>query len=407
MKSMFLIIIILCLITCELYSQVGINTDGSQPDPSAGLDVKFINKGFLPPRLTTLQRNAISDPVAGLTIFNTDLKCLEFYTGSSDGWYCPCMSSGVIDCGNIVVNGIYLEGIPLTSSNTITLNISTTLIGGYSISTNILNGFSFSRRGTFSSTGNQTVTLASSGTPATTGTYTFTVSYGNSICYFPITVSTPIGQPCPNMPTVTDLRDGKIYNTILLGNQCWLKENLNIGTMITGSQNQTNNNIIEKYCYANNLANCNIYGGLYQWAEIVQYLNGATNITSWNPVPSGNITGICPTGWHIPSDIEWTILTTYLGGSSIAGGKMKEPGYSHWNSPNTGATNESNFTALAGGYNDGSFINLGIENWYWASTEYSSTEAWPRELNFSTTSVLRNTTNRIKIYGFNVRCLKD
>jgi len=135
----------------------------------------------------------------------------------------------------------------------------------------------------------------------------------------------------------------------LIGTQCWFKENLNVGTMINGTHNQTNNSVIEKYCYNNLTSNCDIYGGLYQWGEMVQYLNGTSNTTTWNPPPTGNVQGICPTGWHIPKDAEWTVLTTYLGGVSVAGGAMKETGNAHWSSPNTGATNSSGFTALGSG----------------------------------------------------------
>ena len=112
--------------------------------------------------------------------------------------------------------------------------------------------------------------------------------------------------------------------------------------------------------------NCNVYGGLYQWAEIVQYLNGATNSANWNPVPTGNVQGICPTGWHIPSNAQLTTLTSYLGGNIDAGGKLKstgilEAGTGLWYSPNGGATNESGFTADPPGYREssGTFTAIG------------------------------------------------
>jgi uncharacterized protein (TIGR02145 family) len=119
-----------------------------------------------------------------------------------------------------------------------------------------------------------------------------------------------------------------------------MAENLNVGTKINSTsdgQLQTDNEILEKYCYNNDIANCNIYGGMYEWNEAMQYdtTEGAQ--------------GICPDGWHIPTDAEWTTLTTFLGGESVAGGKMKEAGFAHWYSPNTGATNESGFTGLPGG----------------------------------------------------------
>jgi len=156
----------------------------------------------------------------------------------------------------------------------------------------------------------------------------------------------------------TDSRDGKTYNTVLIGNQCWMKENLNIGTMINGTQGQTNNGVIEKHCYNNLESNCGIYGGLYQWNEIMQY------------VTTEGTTGLCPAGWHIPTDSEWTTLITNLGGTAVAGGKMKETGTTHWNSPNN-ATNESGFTALPGGCNNGGFNYMGTFGLFWSSSEYT------------------------------------
>jgi len=96
---------------------------------------------------------------------------------------------------------------------------------------------------------------------------------------------------CPtNCQPFTDARDGKTYNTVLIGTQCWMRENLNIGTRIDGSQNQTDNGTIEKYCYDDLESNCDIYGGLYQWDEAMQY------------VTTQGVQGICPAGWHLPTD---------------------------------------------------------------------------------------------------------
>lgn len=203
------------------------------------------------------------------------------------------------------------------------------------------------------------------------------------------------------------LYGGKTYHSVIIGAQCWMVENLDIGTPILGSLDQTNNGIIEKYCYENDLANCAIYGGLYQWAEMVQYLNGATNTTPWNPVPTGHVQGICQAGWHVPSDLEWTLLTTYLGGAGVAGGPMKETGSTHWAYPNTGATNTSGFTALAGGgrYSYGNFYYLTYYAYFWSSTEYSSTNAWRRNLSYDYEGVYRDNSSNTN--GFSCRCLRD
>ena len=143
-----------------------------------------------------------------------------------------------------------------------------------------------------------------------------------------------------------------------------MAENLNIGTKInstTGGQLQTDNGIIEKYCYDNDESQCDIYGGLYEWNEAMQY------------VTTEGGQGICPDGWHIPTDGEWTTLVEYLGGNNWAGGKIKskgaiEAGTGLWKYPNAGATNESGFTGLPGGdrnYSSGSFDTLGYTGRFW------------------------------------------
>jgi uncharacterized protein (TIGR02145 family) len=191
------------------------------------------------------------------------------------------------------------------------------------------------------------------------------------------------------------LYEGKSYNSVQIGTQFWLRENLNVGTRINGGQDQTNNSIIEKYCYDNYEANCNTYGGLYQWNELMQY------------VTTEGVKGICPSGWHIPTDAEWTTLTDFLGGESIAGGQMKEAGTAHWASPNTGATNSTGFTALPSGSRDdnGGFYDLVYEERFWSSTEYSSTGAWVRYVKYDDEDLSK--AGHHKIFGFAARCVKN
>jgi len=331
---------------------------------------------------------------------------------------------------------------------------------------------------------------------------------------------------CGNL--LTDIRDGQEYTTVQIGDQCWMAENLNIGTRVNGSVTMTDNGTIEKYCYDNSESNCDIYGGLYQWNEMMQYstispigmvppgwgfsltpksmtiaiptsmnpsingspleagdfigvfyvddvgnlacggvvewsgtsnvaivafgdssLTGTKNgfeegefihykVYSWsmqkeydasvscddcNHFYNGALSaieslnafgagstgtqGICPEGWHFPTDNEWTSLTTFLGGESVAGGKMKETGTTHWYSPNTGATNSSGFTALPGGFRDtsGTFYGISYGGNWWSSTELSTTYAWYRYMLYDGTYVYRD--NDFKGYGFSVRCLRD
>ena len=122
--------------------------------------------------------------------------------------------------------------------------------------------------------------------------------------------------------------------------------------------------------------------------------------------PSG-IQGVCPAGWHVPSDAEWTELTDYLGGTSVAGGKLKETGTTHWASPNTGATNETGFTALPGGARDtdGRFYDIGYDGVWWSATESNATSAWIRFMNWSYSVVIRLDVS--KKVGYSVRCVRD
>ena len=200
------------------------------------------------------------------------------------------------------------------------------------------------------------------------------------------------GVPCPEIPTVT--YEGQVYNTVLIGNQCWLKENLNVGSMINGTEDMTDNGVIEKYCYDNDNANCDEYGGLYQWDEMMEYSTIA------------GVQGICPSGWHIPTDIEWTALPGSLGGGNI-NGKLKEIGTVHWQTPNWGATNASGFTALPGGnrYLGAFFCDLTLQALFWSSNDRYSNNAWFRSLLYYGTTYYRSTLH--KGYGLSIRCLKD
>ena len=198
--------------------------------------------------------------------------------------------------------------------------------------------------------------------------------------------------------------DSNHYAVVQIGTQLWMAENLKVGAMInstTSGSQQTNNGIIERYCYNNDTVNCNVYGGLYEWNEMMQYALSDTGMT-------GKTQGVCPSGWHIPTHHEWTTLTTYLGGESVACGKLKETGTIHWNSPNIGATNSSGFTALPGssrdGY-DGSFRAPGYFGGFWTATEYGGSYAWGRYLSYGSAGV--SSDGNGKTSGFSVRCLKD
>lgn len=286
-----------------LSAQVGINSDGSSPDNSAGLDVKFTDKGFLTPRMTSIQRNAISNPVVGLLIYCSDCQELQIYNGVD---WMGITTRPLFNCGNLLY----------------------------------------------------------------------------------------------------DARDKESYATVQIGSQCWMAENLNIGTMIEGADNQTNNDTIEKYCYENDTDNCDIYGGLYQWDEMMKYSS------------AGGAQGLCPNGFHIPTDAEWMILEEEVESSSSVdwntigfrgtdvGGNLKETTYTNWSSPNTGATNSSGFSALPGGIRSSS-VSYSMQFYntsFWTSSDNGST-ALLRVFyyNFS----LSGRDDSDKILGISVRCVKD
>jgi len=193
-------------------------------------------------------------------------------------------------------------------------------------------------------------------------------------------------SPCLGIPTVAYA--GKVYNTVQIVSQCWLKENLDVGTRIDGTVNQTNNGTIEKYCYNDAPTNCTTYGGLYKWYEAMQY------------VTTSGTKGICPTGWHIPTDAEFTTLSTTVNNNSNV---LKAIGQG--SGDGTG-TNTSGFSALLAGRNyGGSFYYLGVEAIFWSSTENGPPYADDMDMfgNGSYFSFYRYN----KEYGVSVRCIQD
>ena len=207
--------------------------------------------------------------------------------------------------------------------------------------------------------------------------------------------------------TVTDI-DSNVYQTIIIGDQEWMAEDLKVTHYRNGdaipyltSNNDWINTSSGAYCvYDNNEANVSIYGRLYNWYAVDDSRN------------------IPPEGWHVPTDYEWKVLETYLGmNQSIAdstgfrgtdeGGKLKETGTEHWNSPNTGATNSSSFTALPGGYRNynGNYSNMYYYDSFWSSTEYNNNYAWGRTLGYGESNVSRFRT--IKRDGYSIRCVRD
>ena len=208
------------------------------------------------------------------------------------------------------------------------------------------------------------------------------------------------GVRCPGTPTVTDI-DGNLYHTVQIGNQCWTQSNLktskyrNGDNIPTGLSNSAWQNTTSGALAIYNLASVNdgLYGKLYNHFAVT------------------DSRGLCPTGWHVPSDAEWTTLVNHLGGPNLAGGALKstalQPTPGGWNLPNTGATNSSGFTALPGGrrnYN-GAFSLMADDGYWWSSSVLSVSDAWLHTLNVDYRNIFR--TNSYHSTGFSVRCLKD
>ncbi|MBU3942699.1 hypothetical protein KKA24_01805, partial [Patescibacteria group bacterium] len=186
---------------------------------------------------------------------------------------------------------------------------------------------------------------------------------------------------CPSNITY----EGQNYPIVTIGNQCWFANNLNVGIMIAGTSGQGNNGIIEKYCYNNTTANCDTYGGLYQWNEAMQYTT------------TEKAQGICPAGWHIPSDAEIYTLENYLATGACSatrtGWGCNPAGQAFLNTPPAGRR------MIAGNFGS---INLHLNLW---SSTGNVASAWRRYLYIGQSTIYRNTYGTG--YGFTVRCLKD
>jgi uncharacterized protein (TIGR02145 family) len=435
--------------------------------------------GFLPPRMTTAQRDSISSPAKELLIFNIDCSDIQFFNGSNwvplnnsqingtipviGGNHTPCPNAaGKVYTVTDTISFPYAIGYnwSVPPGATITSGIGTPVItvtfgtqSGY-LYVNTYDNCWKSGTGSFriavgapdpppqgshtayeqsivwvwnrvygatgykwNVTNNYSTAIEMhNDTSKTEASLICDSSYTRYVWAYntctnsmasTLTKSTSVCPPtCPGIPTIS--YGGQTYHTVQIGTQCWLKENLNIGIRIDALTDQTNDSIIEKYCYDNADSNCNVYGGLYQWGEAVKYFNGASNSTTWTLPPSGNVTGICPPGWHIPSDAEWNTLAALVGGINVAGGKMKEAGLVHWQSPNYMATNSSGFTGLSGGY---CYISNGFTEIYqygfmWSTAQASNPfYAYPRGMEYYEEQLQTFYSN--KTLGHSVRCLKD
>lgn len=252
--------------------------------------------------------------------------------------------------------------------------------------------------GSFAS-GSGSLTYTITGTPSGAGTANFALNIGGQSCTLSRTVDSGGGGGIVSNPGPGVTFSGYSYTSVVLGNgQEWLAENLRTTTYANGDPipNVTDNTAWTQLTtgawahYDNNANYQNPYGKLYNWYAVADPRN------------------VCPTNWHVPTDAEWTVLTDYLGGVSVAGGKMKSTGTQYWQAPNTGATNERGFSGLPGGlrfdYN-GAFSSLGYNGLWWSASESGAEAAWHRGLNYNNAGI--SLGNYLKRSGFSVRCLRD
>ena len=250
------------------------------------------------------------------------------------------------------------------------------------------------------SNGNGVLTYYISGAPSASGTASFAISIGDKSCTLSVNVSDSVHANGYG-PDIKDI-EGNTYKTVYIGTQHWMAENLYVGKYNDG---MTIANVTDNNLWATNKTGAwstfviqyagtdDRYGKLYNWYAVNLASNGNKNV--------------CPTGWHVPTDAEWTVLTDYLGGEDVAGGKLKEEGMVNWYNPNTDATNSSLFTAMPGGYrnSEGDFGYIHNNGYWWSATQTNKDSAQTRVLSMYAGVTIRREYE--KSFGMSIRCLKD
>jgi uncharacterized protein (TIGR02145 family) len=327
--------------------------------------------------------------------FGSSIRCVRDSSVAGVGNFCvPSVStqaiSGISSTGALTGGDVSGDGGSIVTSRGVAYGLSTnpTILGNITSDSSGLGLYVSTLSGLTSGTQYYVRAYASNAV----GT-----AYGNELIFTTLAL---LGQPCPGTPTVTDI-DGNIYNTVQIGSQCWTQNNLKTSKYRNGNSiinitdntqwSQTNTNNIGAWCYYDNNANNGVtFGRLYNWYAV------------------NDSRGICPTGWHVPSFLEWSTIENFLGGDGVAGGALKSA--TGWNLPNIGATNSSNFTALPGGHRDpnGGFGGLGYDGYLWTS----SIGGWGGG-NSSWTRTLNNSNQGFHYggygwgFGFSVRCVRD
>lgn len=382
---------------------VGIGTNN--PDITAKVEINSANSGLLIPRMTTTERNSISNPAEGLQILNITNRCLEIYF--SPEWqtvYCNCPSPLAPNAASHISGATQITWNWNSVSNAVGYKYNS--INDYSTATD--NGLNTS--------------YTQGGLTCETNYNLYVWAYNNCSVSSETLLNSTTLICCPS--SFVDNRDGKTYQAVLIGNQCWMAQNLNYGTFVNLTNNGQAGAGTQKYCSnssANNDPSCP-YGGLYEWNEMMNGSASCNGTGASQPQCNTPVQGICPTGWHIPSHYEWTLLEKNAGSSpndfpydiTTTGWRGTDEGNSMrattgWNVNN--GTNNIGFNALPGGFSgdDGSgFYMLNNTSWWHSSTEATSTWSWYRQLNSN-----ENRVNRYydfystKEIGMSVRCVKD
>ena len=442
------------------FAQVSISPDNTGPDPSAMLDVKSSDLGVLIPRMTHAQLAAIQDPAEGLMVFCTDfgsgsltifidgewkafsINCMSppapgaaahlatrtqitwnwnpvpYSTGyrwSADNNYTTATVMGTV---TTMTESGFMGGVSYTryvwADNACGGSVSTALVQATeppivaTVETSPVTSVGLT---TAESGGNVTddgaapvtergVCWGTSPNPVSTGSHTSDGTGSGTFvsnltglsegtlyyvrAYATNSAGTGYGNEISLTTSISDI-DGNIYTTVQIGSQIWMAQDLkttklNDGTLITNGFSYSGPSYL---WYNNDIANKEPYGALYNILAV-------------------NSNRLAPSGWHVASDAEWEAMIAYLGGAAVAGGKMKEAGTEHWQSPNTGATNESGFTALPGGfYQSGVFRYFGTWAHWWTTPNGRYAVASHES---TTTGVPGFPGN---YYAFSVRCIKD
>jgi uncharacterized protein (TIGR02145 family) len=287
-----------------------------------------------------------------------------------------CVTGSPVSSAKIIMSGTLAPIVTFTSCFD---TITTVAAKSFKLKGGIPLGGTYSGPGVNSLTGIFTPSVAGTGLKTIQYTYTNVASCSAGKSKTILVQASP-AFTCGS--SFTDIRDGKSYPTVLIGTQCWMAANLNYGAVLNSSQVQNDNCLSEKYCYNDVTGNCTKYGGLYQWDEVMKY----------DGTPAGQ--GLCPPGWHVPTESEWTTLFNFYLGNGLAGKPLQD-------------TIMAGFRAQTSGvyYLNSTWSFHGFATLFWTSTPWNAVKAISHGMNVYDFSVSLYPSSRAN--AFPVRCLRD